>query len=153
LVLFDAWYPSKRLLQRLRDDRWSFVCQFKQNRPFEGMPLKHDRRQPYWQAVGVLSGGLKVRVVRDRRTSDATHRLGLTAQEVRTLYKRRHEGEEVITLLKSQLGLEAWQAGYKRVRPEKRQAHEGAQAHHIALCLAAYLILERERLDQGLTLR
>jgi hypothetical protein len=136
-------------MKRLRNYRCSFVCQLKKNRTFEGMPLKHYRRQPYWQAVGILSGGLKVCVVRYRCTYHATNRLGLTAQEVRALYKRRHEVEEVIKTLKSQLGLEACQAGYKRVRPEKRQAHEGAQAHHIALCLAAYLILERERLDQG----
>lgn len=151
-VLFDAWYPSKRLLKRLRDYGWSFVCQLKKNRTFEGMPLKRYRRQPYWQAVGMLSGGLKVRVVKYRRKYYATNRLSLTGREVRDIYKRRHEIEEVIKVLKSQLGLEACQAGYRRVRQEERQGREGAQAHHIALCLAAYLILERERLDQGLTL-
>jgi ADP-ribose pyrophosphatase YjhB (NUDIX family) len=31
------------------------------------------------------------------------------------------------------------------------QAAEDAQAHHMALCLVAYLIVERERLDRGLT--
>ena len=30
---------------------------------------------------------------------------------------------------------------------------EGEQSHHIALCLVAYLLVERERLDQGCTWR
>ena len=46
----------------------------------------------------------------------------------------------------------ARQVGYKRrgaapVQPPR------AQEHHIALCLMAYLVVERERLDQGVTWR
>ena len=73
-VLFEAWYPAKRLLKRLREYGWSFVCQVKKHRPFEGMPWQRYRRQPYWQAVGLLSGGLKVRVVKSRRQDYATNR-------------------------------------------------------------------------------
>lgn len=39
-VLFDAWYPSKALLKRLRDDGWSLVCRLKKNRRFNGQPLR-----------------------------------------------------------------------------------------------------------------
>ena len=35
-VLFDSWYPSKKLLKRLRDYGWSFGCQLKKTRVFEG---------------------------------------------------------------------------------------------------------------------
>ena len=151
-VLFDAWYPSKRLLKRIRDYGWYFVCRLKKNRRFEGKPLKGYRRQPYWDAVGRVSGGIKVRVVKYRRKYYATNRLSLTAPEVRALYQRRHAIEEVFKFLKAQLGLAACQAGYKRFGQGRCQAGEGVQAHHIALCLVAYLILERERIDQGVTL-
>ena len=75
--------------------------------------------------------------------------LTLTAQEVRTLYRKRHEREEVIKVLKSQRSLEACQGGFTRSWKAKASAQEGAQTHHIAFCLVAYLIVERERLVQG----
>ena len=152
-VLFDSWYPSKKLLKRLRDYGWYFVCQLKKNRRFEGRPLVRYLQQPYWQATGSLSGGIKVFVVRYRRKYYATNRLSLSAQEVRTLYRQRQEVEEVIRVVKSQLSLEACQAGYKRSSEQKVRPREGAQEHHIALCLVAYLMVERERLDRGLTWR
>ena len=129
------------------------MCQLKKNRRFEGQPLHRYLQQPYWHAVGRLSGGLKVLVVRYRRKYYATNRLTLTAQEVRAHYKRRHEVEEVIRVLKSHLSLEACQVGYKRPGAEAPGPQLGAQEHHIALCLVAYLVVERERLDRGLTWR
>jgi len=152
-VLFDSWYPSKKLLKRIRDYGWYFVCQLKKNRRFEGRALRCYKQQPYWHAVGALTGGLKVFVVRYRRKYYATNRLTLTAKEVRTLYRKRHEVEEVIRVLKSQLSLEGCQGGYKRVMAAQPYPEAGAQTHHIALCLVAYLIVERERLDQGSTWR
>jgi putative transposase len=150
-VLFDSWYPAKRLLKRLRDYGWYFVCQLKKNRTLDGVALAAYRQQPYWQAVGELSGGLKVLVVRYRRKYYATNRLSLTATEVRRHYRKRHEVEEVIRVLKSQLGLEACQAGYRRPGAEAARPRPQVQEHHIALCLVAYLIVERERLDHGMT--
>ena len=90
-VLFDSWYPSKKVLKRIRDYGWYFVCQLKKNRRFEGRALRSYKQQPYWQALGSLSGGLKVFVVRYRRKYYATNRLPFTAPEVRTLYRKRHE--------------------------------------------------------------
>ena len=72
---------------------------------------------------------------------------------MRTLYRKRHEVEEVIRVLKSQLNLEGCQGGYKRVMATQPYPKADAQTHHIALCLVAYLIVERERLDQGYTWR
>ena len=148
-VLFDSWYPSKRLLKRIRDYGWYFICQLKKNRTFDGRALHAYLQQPYWQAVGSLTGGLKVFVVRYRRKYYATNRLTLTAQEVRALYRKRHEVEEGIRVLKSQLSLEGCQGGYKRGMATQSYPKAGAQTHHIALCLVAYLIVERERLAQG----
>ena len=152
-VLFDAWYPSKKLLKRLRDYGWYFVCQLKKTRVCEGRALRYYQQQPSWHAVGSLRGGLKVFVVRYRRKYYATNRLTLTATEVRTLYRKRHEVAEVIKVLKSQLSLEACQGGYTRSWKAKTCPQEGAQTHHIALCLVAYLMVERERLGQRCTWR
>ena len=152
-VLFDSWYPSKPLLKRLRDYGWYFVCQLKKHRRFEGRPLVRSLQQPYWHAIGCVSGDLKVFVVRYRRKYYATNRLSLSAKEVRTLYRKRQEVEEVIRVLKSHLSLEGCQAGYRRSSEEKPLLREGAQAHHVALCLVASLIVERERLDCGETWR
>jgi putative transposase len=38
--LFDAWYPSRRLLKRIRDSRGSCVCRLKKNRRFNGHALR-----------------------------------------------------------------------------------------------------------------
>jgi hypothetical protein len=124
--VFDSWYPSKKLLKRIRDYGWYFVCQLKKNRRFEGRPLVRYLQQPYWQATGSLAGGLKVFVVRYRRKYYATNRLSLSAREVRTLYRKRHEVEEVIKVLKSQLSLEACQGGYTRAwqaTPPPKKGH------------------------------
>ena len=152
-VLFDSWYPSQKLLKRLSDYGWDFICQLKQNRRCEGRPLVRYLQQPYWQATGYVSGDIKVCVVRYRRKYYATNRLSLSATEVRTLSRKRQEVEEVIRVLKSPVSLEACQAGYRRSSEASAWSGEGAQEHHIALCLVAYLIVERERLDRGDTWR
>jgi hypothetical protein len=152
-VLFDSWYPATRLLKRLKDYGWYFVSQLKKNRTFEGVALHAYRPHPYWHAVGHLSSGLKVLVVRHRRKYYVTNRLTLTAQEVRAQYRKRQEVEEVIRVMKSQLSLEACQGGYRRRGADPARPQPRAQEHHIALCLVAYLIVERERLDHGVSWR
>ena len=139
LVLFDSWYPAQRLLKRIRDYGWYFVCQLKKNRTFDGVALSAYRQQPYWHAVGELSGRLKVLVVKHHRKYYVTNRLSLTAPEVRSHYTQRHEVEEVIRVLKSQLSLEACQVGYRRpggsavqyctLRKKFRQEHGGGRLH------------------------
>jgi hypothetical protein len=153
LVLFDAWYPSKSVLKRLRDSGWYFVGQVQKHRLFAGKPVRAYKRPPYWPAVGTLSGGLKVRVVNYRRKDDVTHRLSLPAQELRATDTRRHAIEEVFRVLKDQWGLASCQAGYTRLGNEERPAQEGVQAPHLALGLIACVILARERISQGITLR
>jgi hypothetical protein len=46
-VLFDAWYPSRRLLKRIRDYGRYFVCRLKKNRRFNGHAVRHHRQHPY----------------------------------------------------------------------------------------------------------
>jgi hypothetical protein len=101
--------------------------------------------------VGLLSGKIKVRVVRYRRKYYATNRLSLTAPEVRQLCRLRQEIEEVIRVLKSQLNLEDCQAGYTWSTQGTTDPQPQPQTHHIALCLVAYLIVERERFERRMT--
>jgi putative transposase len=140
-VLFDAWYPSKTLLKRIRDYGWYFICRLKKNRRFNNQPLRTYRRHPYWAASGRLNGGLKVLVVRYGAKYFATNRLTLPAAEVRRRYRIRAQIEEVIRACKDQLGFNGCQA-----------RSEQAQLHHLTGCLVAFCVLERERQDQGLTL-
>jgi hypothetical protein len=84
-VLFDAWYPSKKLRKRLRDYGWYFVCRIKKNCHFNGKAVRHHRRHPYWAEIGWLNGGITVLVVRHGKQCYATNRLTLTAPEVRRL--------------------------------------------------------------------
>jgi putative transposase len=140
-VLFDAWYPSKALLKRLRDYGWYFVCRVKKNRRFNGHAVRHHRRHPYWAEIGRLSGGLKVLVVRYGAKYYATNRLTLSAVEVRRHYRVRAQIEEVIRACKDQLGLGGCQARSER-----------AQQHHLTCCLVAFCVLERESQDRGLSI-
>jgi hypothetical protein len=140
-VLFDAWYPSKALLKRIRDYGWYFVCRLKKNRRFNGQALRAYRRHPYWAESGWLSGGLKVLVVRYGAKYYATNRLTLPAAEVRRRYRVRAQIEEVIRVCKDQLGLNGCQARSER-----------AQMHHLTCCLVAFCVLERERHDRHLSI-
>jgi putative transposase len=140
-VLFDAWYPSKALLKRIRGYGWYFVCRLKKNRRFNGHAVRQHRRHPYWTEIGWLSGGLKVRIVRHGKKYYATNRLTLAAVEVRQLYRMRTHIEEVIRVCKGQLGLTGCQARSER-----------AQVHHITCCLVAFCVLERERQDRRLSI-
>jgi hypothetical protein len=140
-VLFDAWYPSKALLKRIRGYGWYVVCRLKKNRRFNGQAVRQHRRHPDWAEVGWLSGGLKVLVVRHGQQYDATNRLPLPTAEVRRLYRRRAHMEEVISVCQDQLGLSGCQARSAR-----------AQVHHVTCSLVAFCVLERERHDQRLTI-
>jgi Transposase DDE domain len=140
-ILFDAWYPSKALLKRIRDDGWYFVCRLKKNRRFNGLPLRAYRRHPYWAETGWLAGGLKILVVRYGAKYFATNRLTLPAAEVRQVYRIRAQIEEVIRVCKDQLGLSGCQARSER-----------AQLHHMICCLVAFCVLERECPMRGLSI-
>jgi hypothetical protein len=92
-VLFDAWYPSKHLLKRIRDYGWYVVCRLKKNRRFNGRAVRADRRHHDWTECGWLTGGLNVLVVRYGAKYYATHRLTLPAAAVRRLYGIRAQIE------------------------------------------------------------
>lgn len=140
-VLFDSWYSSKAMFKRIRDYGWYFVCRVKRNRKFNGKALKHYQGHPYWEEVGTFSGDLKVLIVRYGKKYFATNRLSLSGKPVRQIYEFRHWIEEVFKVLKGELHLEDCQAWTRK-----------AQEHHVTLCLVAFCVLERERLDQRRTI-
>ena len=152
-VLFDSFYSSQKILKRISDYRWYFVCQLKKNRHFENVALKDYKTQPYWNDVGFLSGGLKVKVVKHRRKYYATNRLGLEAKKIRELYKERWGIEEIFKILKSELALEGCQAGSTSYKKERGEKEVRAQDHHVCLNLLAYLILEKDKEIYGLNWR
>jgi hypothetical protein len=149
-VIFDSWYAAYRLLKRIKDYGWYFVCQLKNNRLLDAKALKRFRSHPYWHHIGRLSGGLKVLAARHRRKYFATNRLTLKPKEVRRLYALPQQIEEVHRVLKGQLSIQGCQAGYHR-GPQPVEGTSTPQEKHIALCLLAYVVLERERIDQGLS--
>ena len=140
-VRFDAWYPSKALLKRIRDYGWSVVGRLQKNRRVNGQPVRAYRRYPYWAAVGWRRGDLKGLLVRHGKTYYATNRLTLLAAEVRRLYRVRSHIEAVMRVCKDHLGLSGCQARSER-----------AQRHHILCCVVACCVLERERHDRGLSI-
>jgi Transposase DDE domain len=140
-VLFDAWYPSKALLQRIRDSGWYFGCRLKKNHRFNGHAVRPQRRPPCRAEVDWLSGGLPGLVVRHGKKSSATKRLTLPPAEVRRLYRLRAQSEEGIRVCTNPLGLSGCQA---RSTP--------AQAPHVTCGLVTCWVLERERHDRGLTI-
>jgi putative transposase len=141
-MVFDAWYPAKVLLKRIRDYGWYFVCRLKENRRFNGHAVRAYRRHPYWAAYGWLSGGLKVLVVRYGAKYYATNRLMLSAAAVRRLSRCRSQIEEVIRVCKDQLSSTGCQARSER-----------AQLHRISCCLVAFWVSERERHERQLSFR
>lgn len=145
MVLFDSWYPAKRLLKRLDDYGWMYICQLKKNRNFNGVALS-EKCQPYWSQVGYLSCTSRVFVVKHHKKYFACNRLSLAGRDVRRLYKRRQDVEEVIRCLKSSLDAEGCQVGYLRKKSvRKQEPQHGPQEHHIALCLVAYAVIEADR--------
>jgi hypothetical protein len=72
---------------------------------------------------------------------------------VRGLSRWRQAIEEGSQFLKRQVSLGACQAGDTRSSPGAHQQREGVQAPHRALGGTAYVMVERERRAQGVTLR
>ena len=137
----EAWYPSKALLKRIRDDGWSVVCRLQKPRRGHGLPWRAYRRHPDWAETGWLSGGVTVLVVRDGATYDATHRLTRPAAEVRQVYRVSAHMAEVIRVGQDQLGLRGCQARSAR-----------AHLHQMSCCFGAFFVLEQECHMRGLSI-
>ena len=138
-VLFDSWYASKHLFKRLRDYGWYFVTRLKKNRLFDGKKLSEFRNTPYWHGIGKLTGGLKVSVVRHGNKYFATNRLSLSRSEILEIYGMRQQIEEVNKALKHCSLSDCQMRSIK------------AQKNHIAMCIFAYTLLEKESRRKGVS--
>jgi hypothetical protein len=139
-VVFDAWYPSKALLKRLRDDGGYVVCRLQQNRRVNGPQVRAHRRYPYRAEIGWRSGGRKGLMVRHGQQYYATKRLTRLAASVRHWYRVRSHIAAVIRVCKAQLGLSGCQGRSAR-----------AQRHHSRCGFVACCVLARELPARGLS--
>ena len=150
-VLFDSWYASKQILKRIKDYGWYFLTQLKRgsaplsplkkNRKVNSKQIRDNHKYPYWCETGYLTGGLKLLCVKNNKKYYCTNRLTLTRNEVLYHYSHRQSVDEVIKVLKSKLMLKDCQARSSM-----------SQEHHFALCMTAYIVLERESKEKGVTI-
>lgn len=139
-VVFDSWYGAVRIMRKVENCNWKFATQLKKNRKLNGVPLHEIYRNPYWQKQGVLSGGIKVLVVRHGKKYFATDDLSWSKQDLLSAYKGRWEIETIFRALHSKLGIDDCQS---------RKLSD--QIAHFNLCLIAYTALEKESFIQNKT--
>ncbi len=149
-VAFDSWYSAAKILKRIDDYGWKYVCRLRANRTFNEVQLKKLTWTPYESRVGTLNCGLKVRLVRYKKKFFATNRVLSTPKEIRDNYRQRQFIEELFKRLKSGLGIHGCQSGHSRSKNAVKISTDSpdstsSQAHHIALCCLAYVVIEKER--------
>lgn len=99
-VLFDSGFCSGRLLQRVKDYGWVFICRIPKTRKFEGKKIWQFKQQGYWNEIGYLACGVKVRAVRRADKFYICNRLTWDAQNIVQFYRKRHVIEECFKILK-----------------------------------------------------
>ncbi len=99
-VLFDAGFASQRLLKRIDDYGWPFVCRIPKNRKLGEKKLFQYKKQGYWHEIDYLSNGLKVLAVRRASKFYICNRVTWSAQGVIEWYGKRHTIEETFKILK-----------------------------------------------------
>jgi len=139
-VLMDSWFSARVILKRIDDYGWGFVTRFKKNRNFDGIRLDEYRRIPYWMSSGLITGGLKVTIVKHRNKYFATNRHSLTRQQIFDTYAIRQQIEEFFRCLKQECALTGCQ-----------QDNFEAQERHLYLSICTFLIIERVREQKNLT--
>lgn len=105
--LFDAFYTAEKLLKYLTRHNQIFYSQLPKGRLFNNQALKTvNNGRPYWQETGVIKGGIKVQVVRNRKKYYATNENSVTREEQLKRYKLRWRIEEIFRFVKQELGFE-----------------------------------------------
>ena len=130
--LFDSFYASESLLKYLIKHKQLFYSQIPKNRKFNNIFLsKQHNGRPYWQETGVIRGGVKVQVVKNRRKYYVTNNIGITRKEQLQTYKIRWNIEEIFRFVKQELGFERCHS----------QSLDG-QNTHFGMCFYLYAILQ-----------
>lgn len=138
-VLFDSWYAAASLLKAVRALGWHWVTRLKANRKLDDTcQVRHRWQTTYGSSVAMLTKGIKAFVVKDGNAFFATSHLDWKPKQVKKAYRKRWIIEEVIKILKSELGFETCQARSIAVIRA-----------HAYLCLMSFNRLEEERLKHG----
>jgi hypothetical protein len=139
-VLFDSWYASQRILNRLADLTWRYVARIKSNRLLDGESIGRKWKHRFGQATGQLKRvDQRVRIIKDGRRFFVTNDLESKPVQVKQHYRLRQQIEETIRLLKQEFG---W--GGSSVRKAKAQVahlHLGL----MAMCLAQHAAYSRKQ--------
>lgn len=101
-VVFDSGFPSYKILKRINDYGWTYVCRIPKTRKFNGKQIWKAQPRGYWNQVGTLAKGLKVKAVRRKNKFYITNRLTLKANDIVEIYKQRAIIEEVFRVLKQE---------------------------------------------------
>ena len=133
-VLFDSFYSAENVLKRCEEYGWQYVTKVKSNRILNGKQAKKHHPNPYWQETGMLSCGLKTRIVRHGRRYFLTNDFDATKKSVVAFYDSRWVIEEMFRVLHSRLGLDECESRSKT-----------AQTNHAALVMSAYVLLASEK--------
>lgn len=140
-VLFDSWYAADKIINQISSYGWTFVCQSKGNRVVLAASIKDDLTQAGDRLVGAVTGTVRALLIRHDDRFFMTNDLSLTNDAIVMLYRSRWPIEEVFRFFKDQLHLQGCQA---RARV--------AQETHLASCVLAYLLIQKERTTSGQSL-
>lgn len=133
-VLFDKYYGADRLLNRLQEYHWRFVGQLKCNRIINAAPIREDLVYEGDITHGYVTDQVKITIIKHDGKFFFTNDPSLSPRDIPTVYKDRWPIEEMFRFLKTELSLEACQARTNQ-----------AQKTHLASCVLAYLIFQKEQ--------
>lgn len=133
-IMFDSFYSAQSLLKRCEEYGWRYYTKVKSNRLLNGTQAKKQHRNPYWEETGMLSCGLKARVIRHGKRYFLTNNFEQSKKEVIASYDSRWKIEEVFRMLHDQLGLD-----------ECASRSFVAQSTHTMFAMTAYTLLASQK--------
>lgn len=133
-VLMDGFYSADKVLKCLHEWEWKYVMRVKKNRVLDGKQIQVLRRNPYWEASGMLACKLQARIIREGKRYLITNDFTAPKKRIHDLYGIRWKIEEVFRVLHSELGIDECESRSKR-----------SQMAHFSLVLIGFGLLESER--------
>jgi len=140
VVLFDSWYPAKKILKRISAYGWYFVCRIKKNRKVSGKQVQKIFPSPHGMKQGEI-GSVKVILVKYCGVYIITNALSLSKTEIRGWYKKRWKIEEFFRAFKSLFNVKDCQS-----RTIK------AWENHLFLSSLSFSFVELKRSDLDITI-
>ena len=139
-VLFDSWYASRAILNRLETLGWKYMARVKSNRLLDGESIRHKWPHRFGQATGHLKRvDHGVRIIKDGRRYWVTNDLKTAPCQLKKHYRMRQQIEEAIRLLKQEFGWGG--SSVRKARAQVAHLHLGL----IAMCLAQHEAYARKQ--------